>query len=211
MILQARRTEVLHASAILTNAGVVAFCGESGTGKSTIAVGFGRRGYGVWADDAVAFDMSAASPLAIPLPFRVRLRPRAAAFFAQSSSAASVAAPHPEPLAAVCVLERVSELEGGAVVERLPSLSAFCALLPHAFCFSLQDPRCKRRMTEHYLQLVERVPCLGIRFRPGLEGLAAILDVIQEGVVGSRVEPSRAAQFALIFALGGNCHAMGLR
>ena len=45
LVLQARGSEVLHASAVLTPGGVVAFCGTSRSGKSTIAYGLHRRGY----------------------------------------------------------------------------------------------------------------------------------------------------------------------
>ena len=49
-----RGWEALHASAVLSPQGVVAFCAGSGTGKSTIARGLSERGYQLCADDAVA-------------------------------------------------------------------------------------------------------------------------------------------------------------
>jgi hypothetical protein len=195
MVMQVRGTQVLHASAVVTERGIVALCGQSGTGKSTIAVGLGCRGYRVWADDTVAFATSSSLPLAIPLPFRIQLRPAAAAFFARSPSGAPVERrrdeaerpwPRPVPLATVCVLEQVSELEDGVAAERLTPVSAFRAVLPHAFCFSLHDELSKRRLTEHYLQLVERVPCFAIRFRPGLARLSTVLDAIEQTATGSQ-------------------------
>jgi len=69
--------EVLHASAVLGPRGVVAACALSQTGKSTVGYGLGRRGYPLWADDAVVFDVSRHSVTALPLPFRMRLRPPA--------------------------------------------------------------------------------------------------------------------------------------
>jgi len=195
MVVQARGMEVLHASAAVTDTGIVAFCGQSGTGKSTIAVGLGCRGYRIWADDTVAFETAGAAVLAIPLPFRIQLRPEAAAFFARSGNdappvklrvEAERASSPPVPLVAVCMLERVLNLEDGVAAVRLPSVLALRAVLPHAFCFSLRDPQFKRRMTEHYLRLVERIPCFAIRFRPGLERLSAILDVIEQGAMGSQ-------------------------
>ena len=68
MVLQACGTEVLHASAVQTG-GVVALCGTSGVGKSTIAFAMSRRGHRIWADDAVAIDLSGQSLVALPLPF----------------------------------------------------------------------------------------------------------------------------------------------
>src|SRR5262245_39831394 len=53
MMLPALGTEVLHASAAIGPAGVVAFCGASGTGKSTLAMALARRGHAIWADDVV--------------------------------------------------------------------------------------------------------------------------------------------------------------
>jgi hypothetical protein len=193
MILQARGVEVLHASANLTERGVVAFCGASGTGKSTIAVGLNHRGYEIWADDAVALGESG---VVIPLPFRAHLRPTAAAFFgamrkeasggeARKDGPAGRVASSREPLAAVCVLERVTDLADRVVVERLGPPAALRSVLAHAFCFSLQDPQCKRRMTEHYLQLVGRVACFAVRFQPGLEGLSTILDAVEREVIGT--------------------------
>jgi hypothetical protein len=191
MILQARGTEVLHASANLTAQGVVAFCGDSGTGKSTIAFGLNQRGYEIVADDAVALDASGA---VIPLPFQTHLRPAAAAFFAATRNGAGAAgvredagptALRPAPLAAVCVLERVAELTRRAAVERLAAPAALRGLLAHAFCFSLHDLQCKRRMMEHYLHLVGRIPCFAVRFQPGLGGLPTLLDLIEREVMGS--------------------------
>src|SRR5262245_43085272 len=51
MILQVHGYEVLHASAILLQQTVVAFCGISETGKSTLAYGLSRdHGCRLWAD-----------------------------------------------------------------------------------------------------------------------------------------------------------------
>src|SRR5216683_4740684 len=80
MVLQARDTEVLHASGVRMPRGVMAFCARSGTGKSALAFGLGRRGYRMWADDAVAFAASGPQVKALPLPFALRLRPDAVAY-----------------------------------------------------------------------------------------------------------------------------------
>ena len=59
MALQAHGEEVVHASACMTEGGVVAFCGRSQTGKSTVAYGLHRRGYRVWADDTLVSTLRA--------------------------------------------------------------------------------------------------------------------------------------------------------
>lgn len=50
-LLHQRGVLPLHASAIATTNGAVAFLGDSGTGKSTLAAAFQRRGYRVLCDD----------------------------------------------------------------------------------------------------------------------------------------------------------------
>ncbi len=57
LVLQLRGHEVLHASAVSTASGLLVLCGVSGTGKSTFAYGLSRRGYPLWADDAVVLDI----------------------------------------------------------------------------------------------------------------------------------------------------------
>jgi hypothetical protein len=189
LALQATGREVLHASAALTPNGVVAFCAVSETGKSTIAYGFSKRGYPLWADDAVAFTVSGHEVTAHPLPFRVRLRPTAAAYYGAGSPAsedAVCASRSPVPLAVVCVLQRWQEAgeQGAPAVEitRLPPMRAFAAVLAHGYCFDLADAGRKRDMLEAYLQLVNHIPILQVRFRPGLARLPALLDAIEETV-----------------------------
>jgi hypothetical protein len=81
LVLHARGSEVVHASAVVGPAGVIAFCGASRAGKSTVAYGLSRHGYPLWADDIVALDVAPASITALALPFDVRLRPASAAMF----------------------------------------------------------------------------------------------------------------------------------
>src|SRR5436190_5020007 len=111
MAVQLAGQEVLHASAVLTAGGVVAFCAVSTTGKSTIAHGFSQRGYGLWADDAVAFDTSDVAITLLALPFRLSLRGPPGRDDSDATATAAVPdSPAPEPgvvpLSAVCVLER---------------------------------------------------------------------------------------------------------
>ncbi len=55
-LLQQRRVLTLHGSAIRTVDGAVVFAGSSGSGKSTIAAAFHRRGYPVLADEICPVD-----------------------------------------------------------------------------------------------------------------------------------------------------------
>lgn len=186
LALQARGLEVLHASAIVSARGVVGLCAGSGTGKSTIAYGLSRRGYQVWADDAVAFEAAGPRVHAIRLPFKLRLRPDAAAAFLvedQRTGHAGAAADS-VPLVALGVLRRDADAAAGVVIDSLAPAAAFQALLTHAYCFSLADMSRKRLMIERYLSLAAHLPVFEIRFRPGLDALPAVLDRIEEAVIG---------------------------
>jgi len=188
MAVQLAGREVLHASAVLTAQGVVAFCAVSTTGKSTIADAFSRRGYGVWADDAVAFDAAESSVTPIALPFQNQLRPRSRLDESRATAPALSARPAPQadigPLCAVCVLERANGREASDAVglRRLPPAEAFPAVLAHAYCYSLDDVERNRRMIDHYLDLSARVPVFSVIFRAGLEHLPAVLEEIEHAV-----------------------------
>src|SRR5687767_2521439 len=113
MALQVRGREVLHASAIRAPHGVLALCGISETGKSTIAFGLSRRGYDLWADDAVALEIAASGVTSISLPFQIWLRPTAAELFGIGETPVSTPRMDPEPpgarsspLLAICTLRR---------------------------------------------------------------------------------------------------------
>jgi hypothetical protein len=188
LVLQAGGAEVLHASAVYMRAGVVALCGNSGVGKSTTAMALSRRGHPLWADDVVALDMTGPRPEVMPLSFELRLRAEAASFFGEkpggmqrlrpSGPPGNGAEPESARLLALCVLSRDDERESIAV-ERLGA-AAVPALLTHAYCFSLQQAIFKRRMLQHYLELAAGVPVFAIHFRPGLERLSAVADVIEQ-------------------------------
>ena len=195
MALQVSGREVLHASAVRSPAGVTALCADSETGKSTLAFGLGSRGYPVWADDLVAFEVSDHGGVAISLPFTMRLRPPASALFKKNADAPFAEADdlvssggESSPLAAICVLRRESDLTSPVAVQRLSSGEALAAVLSHAWAFALQQAERKRQMINHYLDLVAKVPVFEVSFPSGLENLPATLDAI-ETVLAETAQP----------------------
>jgi hypothetical protein len=184
MALQVGGREVLHASAIRTPLGVLALCGISETGKSTIAFGLSRRGHELWADDAVAFEISSGGATVLSLPFEIRLRPASAEWFEVNTASGPTITDDvaTAPLAAVCVLRRNDDTGVPVVVTRLSSAAAFAAVLTHAYCFTLEDRERKRRMMSHYLGLVATVPIFDVCFQSGLANLPAILDAIEQAL-----------------------------
>jgi hypothetical protein len=182
LALQVLGRDVLHASAVLAPAGVVAFCALSETGKSTIAYALDRRGYDVWADDAVAFRIGDGPVTAVPLAFTLRLRRPTTDFYGVGDDTSELVEPTTSAeLRAVCILER-ADGDGGAAVERLTGAGAFAAVLAHAYCFSLANAERKERMAAAYLELVERVAVYRVRLATGLEKLPPLLDELERTV-----------------------------
>jgi hypothetical protein len=192
MALQVNGWEALHASAVMTRRGVVAFCAVSETGKSTIAYGLRRRGFPQWSDDGVVFGVDHQAILSVPLPFEVRLRPGSRTMFGEHVSTPNRPLDNtpgeqihtdPQPLAAICVLTRSeSGSNDHPRISDLPPATAFRSILAHAHEFDPSDADRRARMMQAYLTLVDRVPMREVTFSPDRERLHLLLDTICEGV-----------------------------
>jgi hypothetical protein len=190
LALQVSGYEVLHASAVRTQRGVAAFCGMSGTGKSTIAYGLSRRGYPLWADDAVVF--SAANDGATPcfrIPFALHLRKASREYFAAPTAEAAVVDARREisELTTIVVLERSAA--AAPRVEPVSIAAAMRALLPHAYRFTLADPDRARQTVESYLDVAARVPVFRARYAPGFAQVPALLGAIERAVTTAPQRP----------------------
>jgi hypothetical protein len=73
ILLRQRGLLVLHASSVAINGEAVAFIGESGWGKSTLAEAFHSQGYSILTDDVMAVSVDEYQPLVIPSFPQVRL------------------------------------------------------------------------------------------------------------------------------------------
>ena len=188
LVLQALGWETLHGSAVLTPAGLVAFCGERESGKSTIAYALSRLGYRQHSDDTVVLKVEGSSIRGVRLPFDVRLRPEAATFFGYQphtsggrDTLTTVAQEIPEistdPLAALFVLQRTPA--GEPVATQLTPSAAFTAILAHSHCFNPEDVEGRQRLLEHYLEIAATTPVFELRFSAGVHQLGRVLARIQ--------------------------------
>jgi hypothetical protein len=192
LIVQATQdVEVLHGSAVLvpSRRGVVAFSGISESGKSTLAYGLAARGYGHWADDAVAVRMDGSrSVTAVGLPFAVELGECSSAQLGASSDALGVVeefAWREARFGALFLLDGVDRKDsavGAVAVERLAPAQALRALLPNAFRFQPQAPERRRATMRSYLELVASVPVLSARFAHDLDQLPELLDELERWI-----------------------------
>jgi hypothetical protein len=189
MVQQARLSQVLHASGVRAASGVVAFCGTSGTGKSTVAYGLAQRGYPLWGDDAVCFARSDRGMESIPLPFDLFLRAPTASFFETASGSVTTRpqtrsdATEAVRLAAVCVLragDRPASTGSPIRIAPLASAEAFTKTLEHAYSFGLSDKEQRARLVDQYLDLVATTPVYDVRFEHGLDRLEVVLDAIEQ-------------------------------
>jgi hypothetical protein len=188
MILQVHGYEVVHASAILMRQSVVAFCGISETGKSTLAYGLSRtHDCQLWADDSLVFRACENGFGAVALPFSSRLRVASARFFGENRPIKSASSDWDHfdgaigplaPVSAVCALVRDSELDADRVVavRRLPRDESLVYALTNANCFSFEDSARKKETLEQYLGFASQVPFYEIRFRPGFDHMDRVID-----------------------------------
>jgi hypothetical protein len=193
MVVQVRGHEVLHASAVITPEGVVALAGRSGSGKSTLAYGLAFRGHRLWADDAVVFRPADGRVRAVPVPFGLRLLPSSLEHFRGRRPPGDVSGAgegSAAPLAAVCLLQRVSDRDADATLTPVDSTDAFLSILRNAYCFEPKDQGRNRRMMESYLRLSRDVPVFRLRVPDDLARLEEVLDVVEAIVLEPTVRGS---------------------
>ena len=176
--------EALHASAVGTVDGIVAFCGMSGTGKSTVAYGLTRRGLSPWADDVVVIDAEdgSADVECLRLTHRARVPLATREFFGVVGDERSDDGEAGERIAlrGIVVLER--RRAGHHKIKRLQPVDALSAAMPHAFRFTLTDRERMERTMVHYLDLVSKVPVFRAAFVPSFDLLAEFLDDLESSL-----------------------------
>jgi hypothetical protein len=173
--------ELLHASAVQGPNGIVGFCGEAGTGKSTLAYGLSTRGFALWADDALALELGN-GPRAFVVPFALRLRPASLKFFeASSSRPVPPAEGGTAPVVGLATITQVAAEKDVARIERLTGGRAFHEVVRHSYRAGLRTDHGRRQtLVENYMKIVASVPVFEIAFQPGFERFAAVLDVVAE-------------------------------
>lgn len=178
MILQAAGAEMLHASAIHGSSGVVALCGSSGTGKSTLAFALSRKQLRHWADDSVIFLPHQHGFEALRLPFRPRVE------IASNDPVEFIRGTESAPLSAIVVLQRhpggiVESADFHAEVRRLSAADAFRTVLPHIYSFILSDSKRNALMMSRYFDIASRLPVYDLRFTPCLDALPKLCEFVE--------------------------------
>lgn len=163
LLLSHRGALYLHASGVVTDAGVVAICGRSGSGKSTLAAALAARGHGVWADDAVVIDPAPSPPVSVHLGSPLRLDAQSIALAGGGPAGAGrLMRGDVRPLAGIVVLERSAGIATPEFL-RLSGGAALAAVLEHALCFSLRRSD-RAGLVSSFLAVLARAPVERLRF-----------------------------------------------
>ena len=192
LVLSRRERIVLHASAVLTTHGVLAFAGRSGEGKSTLATSFAQTGCELVSDDCLVLRKQQGSWIALPSYPGVRLWPSAAdVLFRNSAQVADVAhytlkrrvsdtamlpfSTGPAPLRHIFFL---AEDTSAVSIKKLSTTQAFLALIEFAYNFDITDTDFLRTQFQTVGQLAEEVQSAFIQYPREYTSLPAVRETV---------------------------------
>lgn len=155
MVMNLRGGEALHASAVITRDGAIAFCGRTGSGKSTMAAIFAEAGDPILTDDCLALSESRGTIFGAPGYRGLRLwnevidefgwRMRASGGVAHYTSKRRICVDDvwefpsdPQALRAIYVLER-DDAADAVGVEEMSMRDRMMGLLSYAFRLDTTD------------------------------------------------------------------------
>lgn len=184
---------VLHACAVETPAGALAFIGQSGSGKSTLAAACCRRGFALVADDALVIDLEGGIGV-WPTADGVRLwddmrtaAPDGAAWRNQATGKLRTPVPLARaraPLARVCLLD--TSHDGSSTVRPEPAAAARLEMLSHLFRLDVEDRDESRRCFEAANRVAAAVPARTVTYPNGLGYLDATVDaIVRDSIEGA--------------------------
>jgi hypothetical protein len=181
VVLLAREHEALHASGVLHDGHVTAFCAASGTGKSSLALAVAAQGDDHWADDTVILATRPGGLAALSLPFPARVDDDVRAHVQAARHVRATAAETVAPLRRIYLLVR-----DAAVNPRSPTFTdvsgstGFERLLAHAHPFDLSAAGRRRRMIQRLMQVAAAAKVCELRFGPSLDCLPALAARVRE-------------------------------
>jgi hypothetical protein len=189
----------LHASAVLTDEGALAFLGPKGQGKSTIAAGFLRRGAALLADDIVSLQHDSEGIAVRPSLPIMKLWPQSVeGALALAEDLPDLVAGYekklltvggryylagsPAPLRAIYVLDRYDPLAAGCTavkIDRLRSRDGLMALVGHASLREYLPPAELAGLLPFYIRAVTQAPVRVLRYPHGFEHQGSVQAAIR--------------------------------
>lgn len=169
LALACQGTYCLHASGVIMNGQVIAFCGASGSGKSTTAAYIASKGFSRAADDVLPLRLGeGGKPYIIPCFPQVGMKPEENAVLREKRLL---------PLGGLFLLEE-SQAEDPAA-EKLSERSAMTVVLSQTMGSRLYDRRIKTRHLDMAKAAASMVPVWRITIPRRLSVLPAVLEIVR--------------------------------
>ncbi|HEV2169403.1 MAG TPA: hypothetical protein VGR40_00570 [Candidatus Binatus sp.] len=197
-VIALRGRYVLHAAAVLTDAGVCVFAGDSGAGKSTIAAQLTAAGGHFLTDDCLVIDEQDTAIVAWSSHPSIKLRDDAMQFLTVECASEPVAeyttkrrvpasslgagfSLDPLPLARIYFLTRGDEDAAATaepLIQRLPTSAAFMKLVKHSIRLDSGDRAMLEREFQFTRRIVDAVPAALLSLPNDLTKLRLVHDAI---------------------------------
>ena len=192
LLLNSRGELVLHGSAVSIKGSAVAFIGQSGRGKSTLAATLARDGFPFLTDDGLLLTRKHGAYIAHPNRPYVRLRNDSEKGVFNEQFVAPVVASEEKnrvisgislPFADdACPLGELYILGSGecenVVIEPLDPASAFCAYMGHSFILDVEDKALLKGHFGRLAELAESALCFTLDYPRRYEFLPEVSEAI---------------------------------
>jgi hypothetical protein len=186
---------VLHGATVEIDGQAVVFLGDSGGGKTTMAAGFLREGYGLLGDDHVVLERAGTGCAIRPALPWLKVRSDVAQYLGVDH--ATLPRLHPTfakhrldltgrghvsrsvPLSRIYLLQREGRRAGDVCFDRLSSQPALMELLRHSYApRSVAAAGIDRQRLRLLAEVVSRAGVWRLRYPHGLHSLSAIPDAV---------------------------------
>jgi len=198
LVINLKGGEALHASAMLTEEGAIAFAGNTGSGKSTVAATFLQAGHPLLSDDCLALEEKDGKIYAMPAYPGLRLWKDAAdELFGEGRTHTAVAhyaskkqvdiepkpetfCSEPKPLKRLYVIADPSESNGRTdiVIDPLGQRDSFMALIEYAFRLDITDKNMLTRQFRFFERVVSKVSVRKLTYPRDFKFLPAVREAI---------------------------------
>lgn len=184
-------TQVLHASAVvnLKNNRILAFCGDTGSGKSTFGFGFAQhKGWIQIADDRLAFQIENNTIKPVFIPNHVQLRPKSADHFGEIAYDYQICQwiDSNIVLDTVFFLTQVHRPSPGADqllhIQPVSKADSFKLLLKQAFALTTKSPDHNQIIMNSYLTLANQIHAYQLDYTSEFKHLNEIFNAIDEKI-----------------------------
>lgn len=186
---------VLHASAVNVNGNAIAFLGNSGSGKSTMATFLSKKGYPLITDDVLVSKMDEKyQPFVVPSFPKVKIWADTIEFLDENNDKIQI---HPEikkyfygvhnysklelmPLKVIYIIEDSIKNE----IVLLKHQDALISVLKNMYCINILDNDTYRKSIDFFqcVDLIKNVPVKSLRMIKTFESMETLSKLIEEDI-----------------------------